>query len=152
MRRLVLVCSLMMFSACPKLTPPEPMTPEARSLRDAYTQWEKVRPAGDSYQLIQRRLCFCMGSQPMRVTVTRGRITAVVDPETGEALPADAFAWYRTVDQLFNEVRQAMATPPAEWSVRYHPTMGYPTRLSLDPVQLIADDEITWETEFEPTP
>lgn len=150
MRHLLPYLCLTLLTACPRLMTPEPSTPEAQALREASARWERVRPTGDSYALIQRRVCFCMGSEPMRVTVTRGRITAVVHPETGEALPPDAFTWYRTVDQLFAEVRRAIEQPPAEWSVQYHPTQGYPTRISLDPVQQIADDEITWETELAP--
>ncbi|MFM8911037.1 MAG: DUF6174 domain-containing protein, partial [Gemmatimonadota bacterium] len=69
-----------------------------------------------------------------------------VDAETGTAEPSEALAWYRTVDQLFSEVRTAQRTEGMLRDVTYHPTLGYPTLVSIDPIAMAVDDEVAWQT------
>ncbi|MBM3886069.1 MAG: hypothetical protein FJ361_09580 [Gemmatimonadetes bacterium] len=141
LRRLALLMLLLVASGCP-----DPMSPEQVALETAAAQWRAARPSNDSYILLQRRLCFCLRTDQMRVTVTRGKVTDVVDAETGAAEPSEAHAWYRTVDQLFTEVRTAQRTYGTLRDVTYHPTLGYPTLVSIDPIAMAADDEVAWQT------
>ena len=141
MRRLLLVLLPLVLGGCP-----DPMHPEQVALEAAWTQWRAVRPPDDSYTLLQRRICYCLRTDEMRVTVTRGAITAVVDAETGAAEPSEAYEWYRTVDQLFGEIREARRTDGMLREVAYHPTFGYPTLVSIDPIAMAVDDETAWQT------
>lgn len=140
-RRLALLSLLLAAGGCP-----DPMSPEQVALEAAWRQWAAARPADDSYVLLQRRICFCIHNSEMRVTVTRGAITAVVDAETGAAEPSEAYEWYRTVDQLFGEIREARRTDGMLREVAYHPTFGYPTLVSIDPIAMAVDDETAWQT------
>ena len=141
LRHLALLMLLLVASGCP-----DPMSPEQVALEAATAQWRAARPSDDSYILLQRRLCFCPRTEEMRVTVTRGTVTAVVDAATGTAEPSEALAWYRTVDQLFSEVRTAQRTEGMLRDVTYHPTLGYPTLVSIDPIAMAVDDEVAWQT------
>ena len=144
MRRLLLALLPLVLGGCP-----DPMHPEQVALEAAWTQWRAVRPSDDSYTLLQRRICYCLRTDEMRITVTRGAITAVVDAETGAAEAPETFAWYRTVDQLFAEVREARGRDGMLREVTYHPTLGYPTLVSIDPIAMAVDDEIAWQTSLQ---
>lgn len=123
-----------------------PTQPQRLDLAAAEARWAATRPAGDRYTMRQRRLCYCPSIDPHTVRVEGGRIVSVVNDATGELLDADQRSWFRTVPELFDEVRRAIGQRGVLQSVSYHDTMGYPTRLSLDPVPMAIDDEVTWET------
>ena len=125
---------------------PDPMGPEEEALTRAADKWARARPTDDTYELRQRRVCFCLQTDLMVVTVTRGAVTAVRNAETGVALPVETHAWYRTVDQLFADARAVLRGEGVLREVSFHPTLGYPTLLSLDPLPMAADDEVVWET------
>lgn len=71
-------------------------------------------------------------------------IIQVENPATGVALPASENARFRTVTQLFKEIRDAMKVPGTLLAVEYDPYFGLPTVVSLDPVKRAVDDEVTY--------
>jgi hypothetical protein len=136
----------LLLSGAPACGDGAPTRPQMRDLAAAEARWAATRPAGDRYTMRQRRLCFCPAVEPHTVRVEGGRIVSVVNDATGEILDADRRGWYRTVPELFDEVRRAIGQRGVLRAVSYHDTMGYPTRLSLDPLPDAIDDEIVWET------
>ena len=125
----------------------DPVSPRMEALAEAEALWNRTKPASDSYTVDQQVMCFCLyGASTFRVTVTAGAITRVHDPQKVSDLPANEISRFRTVDQLFNEVRAAMAKSGVLTSVEYHPTMGVPSEVSLDPIKNAIDDEVAYLT------
>jgi len=143
--RVVLALSLLALVACGD----DPVSPHVAALDEAEALWNRTKPASGSYSYDQQVMCFCpYGASTFRVTVTAGAITRVHDPQTASDLPANQFSRFRTVDQLFGEVRSALAKSGVLTTVEYHPTMGFPSKVSLDPVKNAVDDEVAYFTAF----
>ena len=87
----------------------DPVSPQESALAEAEALWVSTRPASGSYTIAQQVACFCpYGGVVFQVTVTAGVISRVRDPGQASDLPADQFGRFRTVDQLFDEVRTAL--------------------------------------------
>ena len=94
----------LMLSACH-----DPMSPAESALASAESRWNASRPASNSYVFDQVRNCFCVtGGVRHAVTVVNGNITGVRNLATGIELPADQRTWFRTVAQLFDDIRGAI--------------------------------------------
>jgi Family of unknown function (DUF6174) len=52
-----------------------------------------------------------------------------------------ADAQYSTVERLFEFIRKEWTGRPSNLDVQYDPARGYPTRVCVDPVLHIFDDE-----------
>jgi hypothetical protein len=123
-----------------------PTGPAPSDLARAEARWNRAG-IGDAYTMRQRRACFCIdGAVTYEVTVRGGAIVAMRDPATGQTLPAERHQWFRTVRQLFDETRIALQRDGVLQEVVYDPSLGYPTRLSLDPIRNAADDEVLYVT------
>lgn len=95
------------------------------------------------YALTQTANCFCVyGGAPMRLLVRGDSVLSAFNTRDSVDLPAEQRGWYLTVPQLFALVRDARARHAAKLEVRYDPTYGYPTRISIDYIAEAADDEI----------
>ena len=122
--------------------------PQLRTLAAAEAQWQ-ASSARDAYVITQTRECFCpFGPTAFSVTVIRDTITLVRNLSTGDVVDPAQWTLYRTVLQLFAEVRRSLATPGMLREVQYDATRGIPTTLSLDPVLNAVDDEIVYRTTF----
>ena len=141
---LVVALSLSTIAACDS----DPISPQAETLDEAEALWNGRKPPSGNYTVEQRVACFCpFGATTFKVTVTAGTITRVHNPQTVMDLPANQFAQFRTVEQLFAEVRAAIPRAGVLKAVQYHPTMGYPTEVSLDPILNAVDDEVAYFTD-----
>lgn len=101
--------------------------------------WESLN--ADFYQYTSALSCFCLEDAlaPQNVLVRNNQVQSLMVLETGKALNPDNFGT-RTIDQLFSLI--ALEESRAEsLTVEYHPTMGYPTLISVDGDAQIADDE-----------
>jgi hypothetical protein len=143
--RAVIALSMAALVACAD----GPVSPQVVALDEAEALWNRTKPASASYSFDQQVMCFCpYGASTFRVTVTAGAITRVHDSQAAADLPANQFSRFRTVDQLFDEVRSALAKSGVLTTVEYHPTMGFPSKVSLDPVKNAVDDEVAYFTAF----
>jgi hypothetical protein len=70
----------------------------------------------------------------------------VVDTQTGNELQRSEREWFRTIDQLFDAIRDASAKPGMLREVNYNSQYGYPTLVSLDPLPNAVDDEVAFRT------
>ena len=140
---LVLIASLLFGSACAE----NPVGPEVKALESAQARWNASRPASNSYAIEQRVSCFCpTGGTTFQITVSGGAISRVINPQTGSDVVASQYTMFRTVDQLFEEVRKALRSPGTLKSVAYDNARGYPTTVSLDPIKNAIDDELAYTT------
>jgi hypothetical protein len=110
-------------------------------LQRARALWASVGVT--TYELTVERFCYCGLVGPVRVTVRDGvtiDVRAVDAPTSDPALAAA----YPDVPGLFDEVQAALDRRPHRLRVAYHPTLGYPTEISIDYRENVADDEIAY--------
>jgi hypothetical protein len=99
------------------------------------------------YTFVYSVSCFCgiTSPNPARITVRNGRVTKV-EPIDGVSVvqPGTTEPVWPTVDSLFAIIERARATNPAILAVEYDQEYHYPTSIHLDPVDRVADDEVTY--------
>ena len=79
-----------------------------------------------------------MGSD-VRVAVKDGVITDVTELASAVARDPELF---RTIDGLFNLIQDAYDRNAHEVQVEFDPGRGYPTRIWIDYVQMMVDEEM----------
>ena len=85
------------------------------------------------------RICYCQFVADVRVTVKDGVITGVTELASEVARDPELF---RTIDGLFDLVQDAYDRDAHEVQVEFDPSRGYPTRIWIDYVLMIADEEM----------
>lgn len=112
-------------------------------LDDARDRWRDSRPA--LYQFTYRRVCFCPGTDPVVVTVEGDSVTRVgpaTGSDPGRVPPREEI---RTVDGLFQLLREWEARDPHSKRVTYHDELGYPVEAFFDFRENVADEEMGFE-------
>jgi hypothetical protein len=144
LRALALAAVLPLGAAACRAAPTEP----GARLNTARVRWARTGPA--SYRITLARSCMCTEamSGPVVVTVRAGVVTARVYERTGAPVdPAYAGA-FPAVEGLFALVEEGVRSGARPAEVRYHPSLGYPTRIVFgDPA---ADAPVTTVTAFRP--
>jgi hypothetical protein len=70
----------------------------------------------------------------------RYTVTSKTD-NSGKPVNREYFKQYNSIPKLFNLVRSAIAKDVNRLSVTYHPSLGYPTQISIDYDAQMADEE-----------
>lgn len=137
-RPLLSGCIALALSAC-MLTGPS----EQDELRYNRARWEARRPA--TYEFVFQRMCYCLPTEttPKRVTVVKGRISSVVDLQTGEPVTSER-SLALSIEDLFVEVESALERGVDRVSVRYHPVLGYPISIHINNHVQVIDEIVTF--------
>ena len=123
------------LSAAARAQAPSP----AADIDRAEAVWRSVAPTEYSITLVVN--AFYPGAgQPLTFRVTGGR-SAVIGPAPEPGLLA-VYERYSTVDRLFEVIRNATSRQPARHLVEFHPTLGYPLSINIDPRREVTHDEI----------
>lgn len=101
--------------------------------------WEAAAPDAYRYQL--SRACFCASAGDFVVTVEDGVVVSARRTQ-GDTVPHSDLQYLETVDDLFATVQRAIEDEAYRFRVEYHPELGYPTLIDLDPDRNIIDEEI----------
>ena len=123
--------TLLLLGACASPTTAE------NDLADYRTLWETQRLTDYTFDV--SRVCYCQFRGDVRVTVKDGVITGVTELASEVARDPETF---RTIDGLFDLVQDAYARDAHEVQVEFDPSRGYPTRIWIDYVQMMADEEV----------
>ena len=110
-------------------------------LDDALDRWNAAGVA--HYRFWMQLSCFCPPetTAPGLVEVLEGEIVSVVDPNTGGSLAPEN---YLTVPGLFDVAQGAIDFEVWQLSAAYDPVLGYPTEISTDAAEFLADDEMVY--------
>lgn len=102
-----------------------------------------------SYQFEYTVACFCSftGPNPALITVRQGQVTKVESADGTMPLPGVQTADYPTIDSLFALVERQRAAAPNVLKVEYDETYHFPKSIFIDPVDRIADDEVTYKVD-----
>ena len=85
------------------------------------------------------RICYCQFVADVRVTVKDGVITGVTELASEVARDPELF---RTIDGFFDLVQDAYDRDAHEVQVEFDPSRGYPTRIWIDYVLMLANEEM----------
>ena len=133
--------TLLLLGACASPTTPEmdqaAIEANLAALADYRTLWETQRLTDYTFDV--SRVCYCQFRGDVRVTVKDGVITGVTELASEVARDPETF---RTIDGLFDLVQDAYDRDAHEVQVEFDPSRGYPTRIWIDYVRMIADEEM----------
>jgi uncharacterized protein DUF6174 len=90
--------------------------------------------------------CFCNPEyvRQVDITVVGGKIVSVADAATGLPLAPEDAAHYRTIDGLFDFIRESMDYPADQILVSFNRTLGFPSSAYVDYRAIVADDELSF--------
>lgn len=117
---------------------------EGVQLWAARQRWETRGPS--EYTVREHVSCFCLCPGAFTLVVREGQPPAVTDVEPHPGVPDGeleeaARQCARTVDQLF-DLLAAQVSEADRFEAEYDAELGYPTLISIDPEERIADEEI----------
>lgn len=112
------------------------------ALDAAEALWKRKRPEHYVYQL--QPSCFCPPeyTQPIAIRVFKGLVQQADLVNSKKPLPAERKADAKTIEDLFKVIREAINRPAASVQVTYDPNYGFPSSISIDLDQMMADEEI----------
>lgn len=134
-------------------THPSNLDQVSQKLDKMQSQWQSH--GLDNYRFQFQWACFCPAEyhEPVWVTVEEGEITSVkaVDPNFEAELPDKSE--YRTINELFNFIKDGVEKDVYEIQVSYDEAMGYPVSAYIDYEIDILDEEqgfdiLKFETQF----
>ena len=119
----------------------EPVTGPASDLDEARARWAARGP--DDYTMRLTRGCFCTeeGRGPVVIAVRGGVVQSRRYVSTGADVPPSLAGDFPSVEALFAHIEAAQRAGANELRVTYHPTLGHPVDVYVDPHAGIADDE-----------
>ncbi len=97
----------------------------------------------DSYTYDYQLSCFCGGPaiQPVTIEVRDGEVVEVTSRETGEPVDPEFLEEFPTVEDLFEEIREALRREPFRFEATYHPGLGHPQEMFVDFEEHVNDEE-----------
>ena len=123
---------------------PTPQNSNAsQQLQQSKQLWAKQNIS--NYRFTLRRSCFCLpkSTEPVRIEVRKGKVTSIIAVSNGKPVNREYFTNSDSIAKLFDLVEDAIARKAYRLSVTYHPTLGYPTEISIDYDKQMADEEIS---------
>ena len=105
------------------------------------SKWESLQV--DDYQMHYRLACFCLDDATSQrlVKVTGNQLDSAVNADTNAALLGETYETL-TIDELFGRIALEESRADKLY-VEYDATYGYPTKISVDGNEQMADDEYT---------
>jgi len=94
-----------------------------------------------SYRYGYRRACFCGDVNALEIDVANGAVAAARYADDGAPVTSIYQSTLPTIDDLFDIIEEALDSRADALRVTYHPTLGYPTEISVDYRFVVADDE-----------
>lgn len=148
MIKYLLIPFLALFlSSCQATTPPEkpPLTKPVSSTQDMLnknlSKWKQADIASYTYEF--QRSCFCVReyTKPVQLRVNNGAVVEARFKDTNERLPDRLEGNKQTIANLFTTIQKAIDRKAHSIVVQYDEEYGFPTSISVDYDQRMADEE-----------
>ncbi len=116
---------------------------EQDPLEAARARWAETNAADYIFEF--RRSCFCPPDfvRSVRIEVLDGVVSSAVYVDTEEAIPLPLTS-VPTIDDLFDEIGDALEGAAFSVIADYDADMGYPTSVSIDFIENAIDDEMAF--------
>jgi hypothetical protein len=139
------LCALIPIAGCARLGALEDDRASAKAT------WEAHRP--EHYEFTVGVYCFC----PMIETGVTFRVANGVAQFRTEVAERELTTYedFRTIDEIFEFIRERISTRPFKMDVVYNPEFGYPVSVGIDRRYRVADDELgvrVWGFKVLPAP
>jgi Family of unknown function (DUF6174) len=125
-----LALAVLLLTGCEQMT--DPLSPsEVRALSIARAKWNgsSIR---DGYQYQVRQSCFCPPEATEWHTISvRNGVVVGVKKADGTVVPSDRWSWYRTVDQLFEQLLRTGESELEDITVQFDAQYGYPVEMNF---------------------
>jgi hypothetical protein len=151
MKKITVLFLVLILTAC------APSAETGTELSRNQQKWQDANVNHYSMQLSVTCFCPVAGVMPMTVEIQDGEVVSLVDVN-GDAISGtdplnDLIQKYVTIDRIFAELASASVQEAERLEVAYDPTYGFPTEVTIDFVEQVADDELYLSvTGFEPLP
>lgn len=137
MRNILFILMAVVLTACASVGAADSDFDRARD------QWQD---AGISHYRFHLNIsCFCIFTQdmPLIIEVQDGEVVSMEYQSGNEIDPGnlELFNRYATIDRVFSELEKAIVEADSV-TVEYDETYGFPTQVSIDFDQQVADEEI----------
>lgn len=119
------------------------LEPEPDELTLARARWALTN--ADDYVFDLQRSCFCASDfvRPVRIEILDGIVSSAVYVDTGDPIPPPLTS-VPTIEDLFDEIRDALDGSAFSVVADYDPGMGYPINVSIDYIENAIDDEMAF--------
>jgi hypothetical protein len=122
----------------------EPLGPQQDELTEAVARWEE---AGlQDYVFEFQRLCFCGGDtiRRVRIEVRNGSVSAATYVDDGSPVREEYRTDLPTIEDLFEEIQDAIDREAHSLAASYHADRGYPTSVAIDYIENAVDEEMAF--------
>ncbi len=109
----------------------------------ALQQWKAAGIHDYSFTFYQS--CFCLGRQPIRITVRGDKVQSAHNVRGGAAVKADQVGKPLTLSEIFQQIEQGYAKPADHITLTLNKDYGYPERVYIDYYEKMADEELHYE-------
>jgi len=119
------------------------LEPEQDELAMARARWAQSN--ANDYMFDLQRSCFCASAfvRPVRIEILDGVVSSAVYVDTGDPLPPPLTS-VPTIEDLFDEIRDALDRMAFSVIAAYDADLGYPTSVSIDNIENAIDDEMAF--------
>ena len=136
--------ALVALQSCIIFVGPTDHDDELRDLVRARARWN-VNGVTD-YDVIARALCFCaFGGTDVRVIIRNGGVVSATILATGQMMGGAEAVQYRSVEQLFDVIENAIDRDAYRIDATYDLHYGYPSHFFIDYSRNAADEEFGYE-------
>ena len=117
--------------------------PEQDALAAARARWAQTDASNYVFEF--QRSCFCAPDfvRPVRIEVLDGVVNSAVYVDTEEPIPLPLTS-VPTIDDLFDEIGDALEGTAFSVIADYDADMGYPTNVEIDYIENAIDDEMAF--------
>ena len=119
-------------------------TAQADTSRQEFTAaLQKWQAAGiHDYSFTLNQTCFCLGLQPVRITVRDGKVLRATNVRDGTAIKPAEVGQPLTLTGIFQKIEAAYAKPADHITLTLNPDYGYPEHVYIDYIEMMADEEL----------
>jgi len=140
MKKLILIVMALTLAACASAN----ALGSQSEIKQNQAKWQDAGISHYRYHLSIS--CFCVFTQdmPLIIEVQDGKVVSMEYQSGNEIGPSllELFEKYATIDRIFAELEAGINGAADEVIVKYDPTYGFPTQVTIDVEKQATDDEL----------
>ena len=109
----------------------------------AREQWQAAGIHDYAFTLVQH--CFCIGVQPVRIMVKNDAVQSARNVQDDAAVAVEVLGKLPSMEGVFQKIAEGYAKPADHITLTLNKDYGYPERVYIDYVAMMADEELIYE-------